>query len=159
MHWFQRLVITELKRRGWPNKRGALTDFSRSVGIEDHTTVLRWVNGSLPNITFVEQVLDRLGGDISRALPDAPPASTDEELREKLKKAEEDARQLRHTLASLSSHLSQLARAIAPEAPTARLLREVIRDGSAPEVPLPTVLVDAPEPPPPQPKPKKKGTR
>jgi transposase-like protein len=152
MKWFQQILDREVEKRG-----GNVAQLARDWGI-DRTTIDKWRNGSDPRLPQVEKVLLAIGGDIMRALPDNE-QTADESLRARLRASEETTRQLRHTLASLSSHLSQLARAIAPEAPTARLLREVIRDGSAPEVPLPTVLVDAPEPPPPQPKPKKKGTR
>jgi len=85
MEWFRNILDREVEKRG-----GNVAQLARDWGM-DRTTIDKWRNGSDPRLPQVEKVLAAVGGDIARALPDAPHASTDAELQAELSAAQSEA--------------------------------------------------------------------
>lgn len=65
--WFANVIRDEVAKRG--GGRGALTRLAEEWKIP-HSQLSRWSNGTEPNLSSVELVLQKIGGDVRRALPD-----------------------------------------------------------------------------------------
>lgn len=77
MTWFARALQWEMDRNRWTQTE--LADF---LG-ERQSTVNRWLGGSMPDPDKQEAIIQRLGGDISRALPSYDPVRDALEIAER----------------------------------------------------------------------------